>query len=477
MSYKSVDAPSQQRADDMPATVGKYRVDSVIGRGAMGVVYKGFDPQIDRPVAIKTLRLELLEDLDRQTLLARFAAEARAAGRCVHPNIVTVFDYVEQEGAPHIVMEYVDAGTLDAVIKSGSLPPLAQVGEIMAQLLSALGHAHDQGVIHRDVKPTNILCPGATTVKITDFGVARFDALGLTRSGAAGAIGTPNYMSPEQFLGRGVDARTDIFSAGVILYQLLTGERPFAASSIPELMRKLMNDPTPAPKALRPELPDALDAMTRAALARHPEERPESAKAFAEAMAAAIAAAGGADADAPRLDLTILSRSGGDARGAPEEPPSARGAPTSLSQTMAERLTPESLLDLERALARSVGPIAKHLLKRAAGDATDPDRLVSTLTNAIPSEREAQAFREAAERTLKAKDELTSVRLEATVSDAELATATRALTPFMGPMAKILARRVAAKALGRDDFHERLAAEIPTEPDRKAFLAAVRGAS
>src|SRR5262249_19707626 len=139
--------------------VGKYRIDHVIGRGAVGIVYKGYDEQIDRPLAIKTLQPEVLADLSvSEDTLKRFAVEARSAGRCLHPNIVTVFDYVEDNGAPYIIMEYVPAGTLEGVIKSGARPPTRQVGEIMAQVLLALDHAHAKGIIHRDVKPTNILC-------------------------------------------------------------------------------------------------------------------------------------------------------------------------------------------------------------------------------------------------------------------------------------------------------------------------------
>ena len=211
----TTDARAQTSAaagNTLPTRVGKYRIDGIIGRGAVGVVYKGYDEQIDRPLAIKTLRVEVITDPEyKETALQRFALEARSAGRCLHPNIVTVFDYIEQDQAPYIVMEYVDAGTLENVINSGILLPVRQVAEIMVQLLFALGHAHSKGVVHRDIKPSNILCPSATSIKVTDFGVARFDVMGLTNPNGIGAIGTPNYMSPEQFLGRPVDHRTDIF--------------------------------------------------------------------------------------------------------------------------------------------------------------------------------------------------------------------------------------------------------------------------
>src|SRR5689334_10777083 len=252
---------------EIPRRVGKYRIDHVIGRGAIGIVYKGYDEQIDRPLAIKTLRREILEDLDdRSELLKRFAAEARSAGRCLHPNIVTVFDLVEQDRAPYIVMEFVDAGTLENVIRANRLLPVRQVGEIMAQLLFALDHAHSKGVIHRDIKPANILCPSAASIKVADFGVARLDALNITQPGDLGMIGTPNYMAPERFLGRPADVRADLFSAGVVLFQLLTGTKPFVAVDLQELTRKVLNELPPSVLTFRPELWGELDTVLRRAL-------------------------------------------------------------------------------------------------------------------------------------------------------------------------------------------------------------------
>lgn len=456
-----------------PSRVGKYRVDGVIGRGAMGVVYRGFDPDIERTVAIKTLRRDVLDELDRGALLQRFAAEAKAAGRCAHPNIVAVFDYVEQDAAPHLIMEFVDAGTLETVIRSGSTPPLAQVADIMGQLLSALDHAHGHGVVHRDVKPSNILCPTAETIKITDFGVARFDGLGVTRPGMAGALGTPNYMAPEQFLGRVVDGRADIFAAGVILFQLLTGARPFVAVEAAELMQKLLNDTPPHLSSYRADAPEALNDLVQHALARNPEDRFPTAAAFAEALRQVAARA---DEDGrPRLDLTEIART---RPGVEEGTPSNRlGASpsTTLGRTMADRLTPDSFSELEAVLARSIGPIAKTVLKRAAQRATDADNLLSTLADQIPSPVEATAFRQKAASAIRARDEMTGMRLEASISEAQIAAATAALTPIIGPMAKIMAKKTAATAIGHDDFLTRLAATIPTESDRATFLAKARG--
>ena len=455
----------------IPARVGKYRIDRAIGSGAIGVVYRGYDEQIDRPLAIKTLRPEILEGVsENDEVLRRFAAEARSAGRCLHPNIVTVFDYVEHEGAPYIVMEYVDAGTLEQVIRTGALLPVRQVGEIVAQLLFALDHAHGKGIVHRDVKPSNILCPSSSSIKVADFGVAHIEALDITQPGGRGTIGTPNYMAPERFLGRPADIRSDLFSAGVVLFQLLTGTRPFIADDVPQLMHKLLNERPPSVLTMRPDLWPTLDAVIQRALARNPDDRFPAAAAFIDALNAAI------DTrpidNVPPLDLTNLSRPK-----APAPPPVAPGAPApreqELSQTMAERLSPETIDALGKSLARSLGPMAQFFVRQASTQATNMEMLLKALTQMIQAPAEAQAFRAAAERFLSQDREIAKVQLAATIGDAEIKKATELLIPILGPFARILVRQKAETAVGREDFYRRLAEEIPATRDRARFLLAV----
>lgn len=457
-----------------PARVGKYRVDGVIGRGAVGIVYRGHDEQIDRPLAIKTLRHDVLHNVaDRDNLLQRFAAEARSAGRCLHPNIVTVFDYVEQDGSPFIILEYVDAGTLENVISSGTMLPIRQVGEIMAQLLFALDHAHSKGVVHRDVKPANILCPSATSIKVTDFGVARFDALGLTNPNGIGAIGTPNYMSPEQFLGRPVDGRADLFSAGVILFQLLAGAKPFVANDIAELMRKLLNESAAHISTLRPGNWEQLNSVVQMALARNPDDRFQSAGAFIDALNAAIEAT--ASDNTPPLDLTKISsetkvqaeagdtESGGSTTGTRDQ--------ADLSQTMSAKLMPATLGAVEAALAKSIGPIARVVVRKASLQSTDPDMLLTSLSDQIPIESEAAKFRKEAEQTIRADQGVAAVQLDALISTDDVQAATEALVPLVGPVAGVLAKRLAQTAIGHEDFFRRLSESIPDTDQRAAFLA------
>jgi eukaryotic-like serine/threonine-protein kinase len=447
-----------------PSRVGKYRLDQVIGRGAIGVVYKGYDEQIDRPLAIKTLRPEILENLsENDELLRRFATEARSAARCLHPNIVTVFDFVEHDGAPYIIMEYVNAGTLENVIRRGTLLPIRQVGEIMAQLLFALGYAHSKGVIHRDVKPANILCPSAASIKVSDFGVAHVEALDLTKPGGI-PIGTPNYMAPERFLGRPADARADLFSAGVILFQMLTGAKPFIAADLPELMRKLMNDSPPPIMTYRPELWPEIDAVVQRALARNPEDRFQTADEFVVALNASIEMR--PSADLPPLDLTELSHTPGKEQSAP--------AKEHLNQTMAEVLTPGTIDALGRSLAHSLGPIGHLLVKQASHETMDVDTFLDLLVQQIKTEAEAATFRKTAQQVLRDDKGFKIAQMEAVISQTEIRAVTEVLLPLIGPVAPTLVARQAEKSVGRDDFYRRLSDFIPSERDRASFLK-IRG--
>jgi eukaryotic-like serine/threonine-protein kinase len=446
----------------LPGRIGKYRIDQIIGHGTVGIVYKGHDEQIDRPLAIKSLRPEILEDVaGNAEFLARFAAEARSAGRCLHPNIVTIFDFLEQAGAPYIIMEYVDAGTLDSVIRSGVRLPIRQVCEIMAQLLFALDHANGKGVIHRDVKPANILCPSPASVKVADFGIAHMDALDLTKPGILGAMGTPNYMAPERFLGRPADARSDLFSAGVILFQLLTGAKPFVAANIPDLMQKLLNDAPPHVQTYRHDLSPDIDAVMGRALARNPGDRFQSAAEFVECLNNAID--GRPVEDVLPLDLTKLSRFSSPA-------PSAPGK-EGLSHTMAQRLAPVTIDALERSLARLLGPMARLFVKQASQQATSIDMLLTTLMAQIKTKAEAEIFRRDAEHALRDDLGLAAAQLETVISESEVMAATDALLELIGPMARVLVARKARTAVGRDDFYRQLAAAIPDEKDRSRFLS------
>ncbi len=285
--------------------LGKFQIRRELGKGAMGVVYEGFDPMIERIVAIKTIRPEQLEGEDAAEQLARFRREAQAAGRLTHPNIVAIYDFGEDAGTTYIAMEFVKGRELQDVLEKSERFQMHDVVRIMDQLLEALGHAHANGVVHRDVKPANIIILGDGKVKVADFGIARVESSNLTQAGMV--LGTPSYMSPEQFMGQTVDGRSDLFSAGVILYQLLTGEKPFTGS-VTTIMHKVLQEQPLPPSTLNVQVPKAFDAVMQKALAKRPDERYQTARDFAEAIrkAAAATAAAGADATLVNPASTVI---------------------------------------------------------------------------------------------------------------------------------------------------------------------------
>src|ERR1700722_9252294 len=267
-------------------SLGKYEIRRQLGRGAMGTVYEGFDPVIERIVAIKTVRLPEAGDDETAEEIARFRREAQAAGRLTHPNIVAVFDYGETADIAYIVMEYVDGPPLKNLLDKNERFPLPRITRIMEDLLNGLQFSHERGVVHRDIKPANLMLTKSGQAKIADFGIARIESSSMTQAGTV--LGTPAYMSPEQFMGQVVDARSDIYSSGVLLYQLLTGERPFEGG-MSAIMHKALNTDPPSPSQISVTAPPSFDAVVRRAMARRPEDRFASATAFLAAVRAAVA--------------------------------------------------------------------------------------------------------------------------------------------------------------------------------------------
>ncbi|MEA1938454.1 MAG: serine/threonine-protein kinase, partial [Pseudomonadota bacterium] len=269
-------------AEKIIKKLGKYDIVRILGKGAMGVVYEGIDPVIERKVAIKTIRSDLdASDPELTMGLARFKREAQAAGRLVHPNIVAVYEYGEDQDVSYIVMEFVEGRSLKDAFDAEERFDLKSTVEIMTSLLDALGHAHKQGVVHRDIKPANIMISKDGDVKITDFGIARIETSTMTQAGTV--LGTPSYMSPEQFMGQTVDQRSDLFSTGAMLYQMLTGEKPFAGS-LTTIMHKVLNEMPTRPSALNVQVIPSFDKVVEKALAKRPDDRFQSAKEFTESI-------------------------------------------------------------------------------------------------------------------------------------------------------------------------------------------------
>ncbi|MGB6667292.1 MAG: serine/threonine-protein kinase [Candidatus Acidiferrum sp.] len=263
---------------------GRYEIMGELGRGAMGVVYKATDPVIGRTVAVKTIKLsEEGTGLSRPELLTRFQTEARAAGLLTHPNIVVVFDAGEEDGLYYITMELVEGKSLQAHLDGGQAFALPRVLRIMEQTCSALQFAHERNVVHRDIKPANIMLTADDTVKITDFGTAKILQFG-TMQQTAHVMGTPSYMSPEQVKGRAVDGRSDIFSLGVLLYEMVTGEKPFPGQNITTVIYKIVNEEPVPPRQIDPSIHPGISAVVMKALAKEPEARYQSCREMLEEL-------------------------------------------------------------------------------------------------------------------------------------------------------------------------------------------------
>ena len=255
-----------------PASLGRYKILKELGRGAMGLVYLGKDPTIQRFVAIKTMRLDQFEEPDKvQEIKGRFFREAESAGRLSHPNIVTIYDAGEQDELGYIAMELVEGQSLKNWSRKPNLMPLPQIVPTLASVAEALEYAHQQGVVHRDIKPANIMITKERLVKVMDFGIAKMASSNKTQTDIV--LGTPTYMSPEQIAGKKVDGRSDVFSVGVVLFELLTGQPPFTADNLSALLFAIAHHPHPDLHTLRPDLPPIFQEVVNRALQKELPQR------------------------------------------------------------------------------------------------------------------------------------------------------------------------------------------------------------
>lgn len=301
--------------------LGRYELVRVLGRGAMGLVYEGRDPRLGRKVAIKTiLKTHLADPALAREYSSRFVREAQAAARLAHPNIVTVHDFGEDDEVSYLVMEFIEGRELAQLFDERAPFDLASAVRIVRDLLEALAYAHDHGVVHRDVKPANVMIDRAGRVKLTDFGVARLVDSNADRTLPGTMVGTPSYMSPEQVQGLAVGSRTDLFAVGIVLYQFLTGSRPFSGGGPWEIQRQIVHDQPRAPSAVNPALPTALDAVMQRALAKDPHDRYPDARAFAADLQRAAGVATDRDPSDPEAPI--------QADDPPAPPASPSGDPT-----------------------------------------------------------------------------------------------------------------------------------------------------
>jgi serine/threonine protein kinase len=486
--------------------IGKYRIDGVLGTGAMGVVYKAYDANIARTVALKTIRRELLDGLQESEIVARFRNEAQASGRLVHPNIVAVYDFGELEEATYIAMEYVDGTPLSAFLTRETAMEATASVSCIGQLLRALDYAHARGVVHRDIKPANILVTADAQVKITDFGIAKIESSTLTQVGAV--IGTPSYMSPEQFKGEVVDGRSDLFAVGIVLYQMLTGARPFAGTAS-AVMHQIIHEEPVAPSVRKPGLHPAFDAVLSKAMAKRMEDRYPSAQVFLLALTAAhLQHTGGLPPTEEDNERTVLAfqRPPPAAKPAPPASPSQHGtgslrAPVqgSASGSSLGASAPEWLqavsADLQMALSTQIGPVARLVLKNTAREAADLDDLCARLLPHIGSDAGRAQFQDAL-REIKKKHgmstlgtmgsrnqgqagantgatqltQMTGMPTLLQLSPELMEAAQQKLAVYVGPIAKILAKRASKMTGNADEFYRLLAENLPDPVDRARFL-------
>jgi serine/threonine-protein kinase len=480
--------------------IGKYRIDGVLGSGAMGVVYKAYDADIARTVALKTIRHELLDGMQEADIVARFRNEAQASGRLVHPNIVAVYDFGTYNDTTYIAMEYVDGTPLGAFLVKDVPMDLAASITCITQLLRALDYAHARGVVHRDIKPANILITGDAQVKITDFGIAKIESSTLTQVGAV--IGTPSYMSPEQFKGEIVDGRSDLFAVGIVLYQMLTGVRPFSGPAS-TVMHQIIHENPSRPSERQPALHPAFDAVLARAMAKRVEDRYPGAQAFLDALNAAyMQQTGGVPLTDEDNERTVLAFQ----RPATPEParpahtagtsqhgsqPAATGSASGL--TAAPEWLQGLAPDLQTALSTQIGPVAKLVLKNAARDAIDLDDLCHRLLPHIGSDAGRAQFQDSV-REIRKKHGLSTLSTMSGRSQAgtgrpatqltqmtgmptllqlspELMEAAQMkLAVYVGPIAKVLAKRASKMTGNADEFYRLLAENLPDPQERARFL-------
>jgi eukaryotic-like serine/threonine-protein kinase len=456
-----------------PSAIGRYRVLDVLGSGAMGIVYKAHDPAIGRDVAIKVVRIDADSTQERAAAIDRFRQEVQAAGRCSHPAIVGVYDFLNESGDPAIVMELVEGMSLHRTLRDPSTRVTSLVPGILLRVLEGLGYAHGQGIIHRDIKPANILVTQSDQVKIADFGIARLADHNATVGGVM--LGTPSYMAPEQLTDDKIDRRADLFSVGVILYEILAGKSPFAGRTVSETIMRL-------------SAPDAADMapivaaggqrfvpVLQRALAKDRARRFQTADAFAVALQAVPSGVKGAFED-PGETIVVVTKQ--------------TRTPATFDPSLLQRV--------ELHLARFVGPMARRMVTQAADRAEGPNDLFSALARELPNAADRSMFlrlvgggrvepllgwwarpgQVTARQTMAPQtmaphtmppQSIPGQAFGGSISPAAAAAAQAALVLYIGPIARVLVRDAAAQAISRRDFIERLCAHV-TKPDERAAL-------
>lgn len=462
----------------IPERLGKYTIQGILGKGAMGVVYKAHDPGIKRLVAIKTIRKDLIEDsTSAGSMSARFRNEAQAAGALAHPGIVAVYDYGEDADLAYIAMEYVEGNSLREYFHQKRVFSVADVTSLMTQLLDALEAAHQLAIWHRDIKPANLIITSKGRLKVADFGIARIESSELTRAGDI--MGTPGYMAPELYRGDTIDHRVDIFAAGVVMYQLIVGKAPFQGTAEAITYKVLYEDPPPPSRENATADWALYDAIVAKALAKEPERRFATVAGFRDALLAAYAG----PPTATLSEATIIRAAPPALVVPPRLDASASGQIHAANKTSPPTGWDTALLArVEQALARLVGPLAKVITRRAAQGSADLPSLIDKIAAEIDDPDHRRAFREAMHDTIPGTRSAgtpvpsaarTTANQRAIFPPELLDRATDLLTSYIGPIARVVVARAARQASNVVEFHQLVADEIPTEGVRKQYLKKV----
>ena len=454
-------------AAPLPSRIGRYIVENLVGIGGMGQIFKAHDPDIGRPVAIKLISTELMSGVARADYIKRFRREAQAAAHCAHPNIVAIYDFALHEGQPFIAMEFVHGASLRQALDAAPVMAIPDAIRIMLQVLDALSSAHDQGVVHQDVKPANIMLTPDMRVKVADFGISRFFNSEVTIT--TSSMGTPNYMSPEQCRGGPVDGRSDLFAAGATLFEMVAGERAFPGHNMAEVTHRIQNEPLPMlPAPVRAVAP-RLQLILERAMGKQPEDRFDTGHEMAEALRQALGSGRGDEANDPTRISPVAQLAGA----VPFQKVPSDGRPGTEPQ-----LDSDTLLALEDKLIDYVGPIARILVRTTAGRSRSIADLCSQLALSIADGAERERFRREVDILLRARAPAAdgavprggrTARSDG-LPEHELERVQEVLAQYVGPIARVLVRRATADASSVEALWLSLSNHIDSPAERAAFL-------
>jgi serine/threonine-protein kinase len=453
----------------LPPRIGRYIVENLVGIGGMGQIFKAHDPDIGRPVAIKLISTELMSGGARADYIKRFRREAQAAARCAHPNIVAIYDFALHAGQPFIAMEFVHGASLRQALDAAPVMAVPDAVRIMLQVLDALASAHDQGIVHQDIKPANIMLTPDMRVKVADFGISRFFEAELTMT--TSSMGTPNYMSPEQCRGGPVDGRSDLFAAGATLFEMVAGERAFPGHSLAEVTHRIQNEPLrllPAP--VRAGAP-RLQLMLERAMGKHPEDRFETGHEMAAALRQVFGSQGDEKEETRVSPMPVAGV-------VPAQRGPAQTGPADARPGTDPRLDDETLQALERKLANYVGPIARILVRTTAGRSRSVADLCSQLALSIADGAEREQFRREVDLLIRVRAPATGGAAppgggpaqRARLPEPELERVQEVLAQYVGPIARVLVRRATADASSVEALWLSLSNHIDSPAERAAFL-------